>query len=118
MLSFLIISFSVTPLVLSLEEIREALDGLEGDMVPSPDGFNFTFFKSCWDTVGLDFLRFFKEFHHDGTINKGLKKSFITLTPKREGLTELSRYRPISLIGSVYKLLAKVLAERLKKGTT
>lgn len=39
----------------------------------------------------------------------------ITLIPKREGPSELSHYRPTSLVGSVYKLLAKVLADRLKK---
>lgn len=60
-------------------------------------------------------MRVFKEFHQSGVLNKTLKNSFITLVPKREGLSELLHYHPISLVGSVYKLLAKVLADKLKK---
>ncbi|CAN4100742.1 unnamed protein product [Withania somnifera] len=41
--------------------------------------------------------------------------SFIALISKKKGVEELRDYRPISLIGSVYKLLVKVLAERMKK---
>lgn len=96
-------------------EIKEALDSMAGDKAPGPDGFNFSFMKVCWEIVSSDFIRFFKEFFQNGVINKNLKNSFITLIPKRESPVNLSHYRPISLLGSVYKLLAKVLAERLKK---
>lgn len=64
----------------SLDEIRVALDSLEGDKSPSPDDFTFSFFKSCWETVGPDFVRVFREFHKDGIINRRLS-SFITLMP-------------------------------------
>ena len=39
---------------------------------------------------------------------------FLLLIPKKEGVEDLSDFRPISRVGSVYKLLAKVLANRLK----
>lgn len=48
-------------------------------------------------------------------MNKSLKNSLTTLVPKRDGSSELVHYRPISFIGSVYKLLATILAVRLKK---
>lgn len=60
-------------------------------------------------------MKVFKEFYENGVINKGLKNAFITLIPKGEGPTELSHFRPICLVGCVYKLLAKVLAGRLKE---
>lgn len=41
--------------------------------------------------------------------------SFIALIPKKKGAMKLRDYMPISLIGSVYKIIAKVLAERLKR---
>lgn len=66
-------------------------------------------------TVGPDFLKVLTEFHENGIINKGLKNSSITLVLKREGPSELSHYRSINLIGRVYKLLAKVPANRLKE---
>ncbi|CAN4121478.1 unnamed protein product [Withania somnifera] len=46
---------------------------------------------------------------------RSCKASFIALIPKKKGALELRDFRPISLIGSTYKLVAKVLAERLKK---
>lgn len=35
----------------STEEVKQALDSLEGDKEPSPDGFNFRFIETCWNTV-------------------------------------------------------------------
>lgn len=44
-----------------------------------------------------------------------MNNSFITLIPKIECPTSLSKFRPISLIGSLYKIVAKVLSHRIKK---
>ena len=37
------------------------------------------------------------------------------MLPKKGGAEDMGDYRPISLLGGLYKLLAKVLANRLKK---
>lgn len=44
---------------------------------------------------------------------KGVNITFITLIPKVENPQRLSNFRPISLVGGMYKILAKVLAHRL-----
>lgn len=41
--------------------------------------------------------------------------SIIALIPKKEGALSIKDFHPISLIGSLYKILAKVLAKRLRK---
>ena len=46
---------------------------------------------------------------------KGLNSSFIALIPKIKDLQLISDFRPISLIGCVYKIIAKVLSNRLSK---
>lgn len=43
-----------------------------------------------------------------------MNATFIVLIPKSSGAIELKDFCPISLIGGVYKILAKVLAIRLK----
>jgi len=45
---------------------------------------------------------------------KSINATFITLIPKKLGQLETRDFRPISLIGSVYKILARVLASRLQ----
>ena len=62
-----------------------------------------------------DCLLLFKEFHSKGRLVKGLNATFLALIPKVEGPTSFQEYRPISMVGWVYKLLAKVLAARLKR---
>ena len=59
-------------------------------------------------------VQFFKEFHATGKLVKGLNSSFIVLIPKKENPGGLNDYRPISLINSIYKILAKVLSRRLR----
>ncbi|KHN24629.1 Transposon TX1 putative 149 kDa protein, partial [Glycine soja] len=68
-----------------------------------------------WDVIKPDFLRFFDEFHVNGVFSRGLNASFIALIPKVADPQELDEYKPISLIGCTYKILAKVLANKLKK---
>ena len=57
----------------------------------------------------------FKEFHEHSSFLKSLNNTFLVLIPKKGGTEDLGDFRPISLLGGLYKLLAKVLANRLKK---
>ena len=95
------------------EEIFPALSSYCGDKALGPDGFTMAFWLFCWDVVKPKILGFFGEFYIHGTFQRSLNSTFLLLIPK-EGTEDLKDFRPISLVGSVYKLLAKVLANRLK----
>ncbi|GKB53478.1 cysteine-rich receptor-like protein kinase [Tanacetum coccineum] len=84
------------------------------DRAPGPDGLNFKILKQNWNIIKDDMIRFFEEFRVKGCFPKALNNSFITLIPKKLCPQDLNDFRPISLISSMYKVLAKVLAERLK----
>ena len=59
-------------------------------------------------------MEFFKDFHDRGRFVKSINASFLVLIPKKGGAEDLKDFRPISLVGSFYKLV-KTLANRLKK---
>ncbi|GKV34368.1 hypothetical protein SLEP1_g42745 [Rubroshorea leprosula] len=98
----------------SVEEIEEGLKSCDGSKAPGPDGYNLNFLKFFWNSIKDDFVAFFHEFHQSCKLVKGLNSSFLTLIPKKLNPRELKDFRPISLIGCVYKILSKVLANRLK----
>ena len=96
------------------EEAFMALSKLNRDKATGLDGFSLAFWQHCRDVVKVEVLSFFKEFHEQGCFVKILNATFLVLVPKR-GAKELKDFRSISLVGSLYKLLAKVLGNRLKK---
>lgn len=55
-----------------------------------------------------------RHFEDCGTLARGCISSFITLAPKTKDPTSLSDYRPISLIGLIYKIISKMLSTRIK----
>ena len=59
-------------------------------------------------------MRFFGQFFDSSSFDKRLNASFIALIPKCASASGLNEFRPISLVGCIYKILAKVLANRLR----
>nr|GEV96970.1 G-type lectin S-receptor-like serine/threonine-protein kinase At4g27290 isoform X1 [Tanacetum cinerariifolium] len=82
---------------------------------PGPDGFTFKFIKQYWETIGIDFNNMVKRFEIDGEILRGCNSSFISLALKIRDPFHIKDYRTISLFGFQYKVIAKVLANRLSK---
>lgn len=60
-------------------------------------------------------MAFIREFHAKGKLPKNLGASFSALVLEIEGASQLKDFRPISLIGNIYKILAKVLACGLQR---
>ncbi|GJW73088.1 RNA-directed DNA polymerase, eukaryota [Tanacetum coccineum] len=64
--------------------------------------------KACWSIEGDENSKYFH-----GSFHRGCNASFITLIPKIQYAKVVKDFHPISLIGSVYKIIAKELANRL-----
>ena len=60
-------------------------------------------------------MAFFDHFHRSLEFERSLNASLISLIPKKNNALNIKDFRPISLVGSVYKLLSKVLANRLRR---
>jgi len=83
------------------------------DKAPGLDGFSMAFFKDCWDVIKSDLMKVLLDFHARSYFEKSLNTSFIALIPKKAGAINISNFLPISLITRVYKIIAKVLANRM-----
>ena len=96
------------------EEVLAAVSGLNDDKAPRPDGFPIAFWSFSWDFVKDEVMGFFKDFFQNDQFVKSLNATFLVLVPKGSSVDDLKDLRPISLVGSLYKILSKVLANRIK----
>ncbi|KAI0529431.1 hypothetical protein KFK09_001980 [Dendrobium nobile] len=81
---------------------------------PGPDGYTFDFFKKAWHIIGHKLCIAIRSFFTTCHLPKGVKASAITLIPKNPHASNINDYRPISLCNVFYKIIAKLLANRLK----
>lgn len=68
-----------------------------------------------WNLVKDKLFRMMMEFHRSCKLVKSINSSFIELIPKSANPCEISNFRPIYLVSSLYKIVTKVLSHRLKE---
>ena len=95
------------------EENKTVVLESDGAKSPGPDGFNFSFYKRFWDLLKGEVGIMLNQFFHYATLPRSFSSYFITLIPKVPSPVRIGDFRPISLLGSLYKLVAKVLAGRI-----
>jgi len=98
----------------TMDEVRKAVWDCDSFKSPGPDGISFGFIKQFWSELKDDFMRFVFEFQWNGRLTKGVNATFIALIPKVNSPQRLNDFRPISLVGCLYKVLANILANRLR----
>lgn len=94
------------------EEIKTALFDCEPNGAPGPDGIPFKFYQTFWDTVKQDLFQLCASFYHHNLNLDKLNKSVICLIPKESNAATINKYRPISLVNCIFKLLSKILTHR------
>lgn len=99
-------------------DVKEVIWNSNTDVIPGPDVFGFSFFKCCWEIIKADVLGFTNHFHLKDVLPKAVTSFFLTMIPKHSNPQKLQDYKPICLIRSLYKILSKLLAARLKKVVT
>lgn len=100
---------------ITVDEVNAAIKALKPGKCPGPDGFTAQYYKLNADLLAqhlTDALNTLKDNH---TPSKDFLLAHISVIPKPDKDPCLcSNYRPISLLNIDLKLLAKILAERLR----
>ncbi|GKD31482.1 cysteine-rich receptor-like protein kinase [Tanacetum coccineum] len=98
-----------------MDEVKSAIWSCASNKSSGPDGLNFTFIKAHWDIIKKKIFNCIKYFEATSNFSVGCHPSFIVLILKINDPLGFSDFRPISLIGCVYKIISKILATRLAK---
>ncbi|GAU23029.1 hypothetical protein TSUD_336770 [Trifolium subterraneum] len=96
------------------EELKAALFQMHPDKSPGPDGFNPAFYQHFWELCGNDIYEAVQEWLNRGFFPSSLNETNICLIPKCENPISMKDMRPISLCNVLYKVVSKLLANRLK----
>ena len=99
---------------LTLEEVTEAINQLPAEKSPGVDSIPAEFYQELWDDIDSDIFNFVEESMQQCFLADELNISKIALLPKSEDRIRIQNYRPISLLNTLYKIVAKVYANRMK----
>ena len=97
------------------EEIRCAINQMHPTKSPGPDGMSPLFYQKYWDVVGPFVTNSVLQILNSGRLPYELNETYICLIPKVQCPQKVTEFRPISLCNVIYKIVSKVLANRLKR---
>lgn len=100
--------------MVTVEEIEEVIEKADPDRAPGLDGFNGFFFKQNQDIIKNNVVRAVLSFFDNGKLLREANKTFITLIPKSENSKQVKDFRPISLCNFIYKIISRILVNRLR----
>lgn len=87
---------------------------MRANAAPGPDGLNVKFFRHSWSWIGEDIYNMVKSFFLNKRLAQGIKKTNIVLIPKKSHCITPLDYRPISLCNVIYKIIDKILAQKIE----
>ena len=96
------------------QEILKVVNSLPNNKTPGEDGPPSEFYKVFWiDIKGL-LLNAYRYSFEKGQLFVTQKRGLLCLTPKKSDPLPLKNWRPLTLLNQDYKILAKLVAERIK----
>jgi hypothetical protein len=97
------------------EEVKAALDAIGNLKVLGSDGMPIVFFKKHWDVVGEQLTKEVIEVLQGGQMPDGWNDTIISLISEVERPEKVTNLRPISLFNVIYKVVSKVLSNKLRQ---
>ena len=100
--------------VYTRDEMDRAMFQMEALKAPGPNGMPPLFFQHYWKIIGDEVSTAVLNCLNLGSFPQSLNNTFITLIPKVKSPTLVSKFHLISLCNTLYKIVSKVVANRLK----
>jgi len=97
-----------------MQEVEDAMAQLKDGKAPGPDGFTANFFHAFWELIKTEVWELVDESRSMHWVLPSLNTTFIVLVPKVEESKTPDKYRPIALCNVIYKIISKVVANKLK----
>ncbi|KAH9802749.1 reverse transcriptase domain-containing protein [Citrus sinensis] len=95
-------------------DVREAIFSMHPDKSPGPDGMNPAFYQNFWSIVGDEVSAACLSYISHCEFPANLNETTVILIPKTPNPESITDFRPIALCNVLYKIVAKMLANRLK----
>lgn len=105
------LSFSYPP---SAEEVHEAVMSLHPLKAPGSDGFHAFFFHKHWEIVKEDVSQFISHIFSSKTLPPQINHTLLSLIPKVDSPLTIKQFRPIGLCNTIYKIVSKILVNRIR----
>ena len=96
------------------EEIIQAVRNMHPKKALSPNGMSTIFYQKYWDVIRDDVINTVLNVLNSNALVAALNQANIALIPKINCPSKMSEFWPISLCNVSYKIVSKVLANRLK----
>ncbi len=101
---------------IGIEEIKEAIKQTKKNKSPGSDGLTHEFYQTFVETVAPILWKVYRSMEESGVMPESMGLGVITILYKNKGSPlKLENYRPLSLLNTDYKILTKVLANRIKE---
>ena len=101
--------------IITIEELDAALDRANSRSAAGLDGINTLFIKRFWATVFRQPLhRYSLACFQEGRLTKSFRSAIVKLIPKKGAASNINKWRPISLLSCMYKILSRAINNRLK----
>lgn len=98
----------------TVKEVEDVLFSLPANKSPGVDGVSVEALRKTWPVMKAFYLAMVQKFWEEGILAESITEGMIRLIPKSVNKTELKDWRPLTMLNTDYKIIARLLPSRLQ----